>query len=71
MAADSERPCCCSCDCGCKCHGAGIGKTGSTVRVLGSTHNSVDLFVSTPAKTKWIFVEDVEQEVKDERTRVN
>ena len=71
MADDNERPCCCSCDCGCESHGSGIGKTGSTVRILGNTHNSVDLFVSTPAKTKWIFVEDVEQEVKDERTRAN
>ena len=63
MAEDSERPCCCSCDCGCECHANGIGKTGSTTRILGSTNNSIDLYVSTPPKTKWIFVEDVEQEV--------
>ena len=63
MAVGSERPCCCSCDCGCKCHGAGIGKTGSTVRILGSVDNSIDLFVTTPPKTKWIFVDNVEQEV--------
>ena len=63
MAEDNERPCCCSCDCGCECHANGIGKTGSTTRILGSTNNSIDLYVSTPPKTKWIFVEDVEQEV--------
>ena len=50
-------------DCSCGCHDNGIGKTGSTVRVLGSTHNPIDLYVSTPARTKWIFVDDVEKEV--------
>ena len=64
MAVDSERPCCCSCDCGCKCHDTGIGKAGSTTRILGSTYNSIDLYVTTPAKTKWIFVDDVEREVR-------
>jgi len=58
-------------DCSCGCHDNGIGKTGSTVRVLGSTHNPIDLYVSTPARTKWIFVDDMEKEIKDERTRAN
>ena len=58
MAEYNERPCCCSCDCGCECHANGIGKTGSTTRILGSTNNSIDLYVSTPPKTKWIFVDE-------------
>ena len=71
MAVGSERPSDGVCDCSCRCHDNGIGKTGSTVRILGSTNNSIDLYVSTPAKTRWIFVDNVEQEVKDERTRAN
>ena len=68
---DNERPSNSVCNCNCKCHDTGIGKTGSTVRILGSVDNAIDLYVSTPPKTKWIFVGDMEQEVKDERTRVN
>ena len=60
----NERPSNSVCDCSCECHDTGIGKAGSTVRILGSVNNSIDLFVSTPAKTKWIFVDDVEREVK-------
>ena len=71
MAGQDERPSNGVCDCNCKCHDTGIGKAGSTTRILGHTHNSIDLYVSTPPKTKWIFVGDVEQEVKDERTRAN
>ena len=63
---DNERPNDSVCNCNCKCHDTGIGKAGSTTRILGHTHNSIDLYVSTPPKTKWIFVDDVEQEVKDE-----
>ena len=59
----NERPSNSVCDCSCKCHDTGIGKAGSSVRILGSARNSVDLYVSTPAKTKWIFVDDVEREV--------
>ena len=68
---NNERPSDSVCDCSCRCHDNGIGKTGSTVRILGSVDNSIDLYVSTPPKTKWIFVGDMEQEVKDERTRAN
>ena len=60
---DNERPNDSVCNCNCKCHDNGIGKTGSTTRILGSVNNSIDLYVSTPAKTKWIFVDNVEQEV--------
>ena len=60
----NERPSNSVCDCSCECHDTGIGKAGSTVRILGSVNNSIDLFVSTPAKTKWIFVDNVEREVK-------
>ena len=59
----NERPSDSVCDCSCGCHDNGIGKRGSTVRVLGSANNSIDLYVTTPAKTKWIFVDDVEREV--------
>ena len=71
MAEDNERPCCCSCDCGCKCHDDGIGKTGSTTRILGKFRNSIDLYVSTPPKTKWIFVKDSEKEVAKTLQRTN
>ena len=59
----NERPSNSVCDCSCECHDSGIGKNDSTVRILGSVDNSIDLYVSTPAKTKWIFVDDVEREV--------
>ena len=59
-----ERPDNSVCDCSCKCHDNGIGKRGSTVRVLGSVNNSIDLYVSTPPRTKWIFVDNVEKEVR-------
>ncbi len=61
--AEDERPDDSVRNCDCSCHDNGIGKTGSTVRVLGSTHNPIDLYVSTPARTKWIFVDDLEKEV--------
>jgi len=63
MAGQDERPNDSVCNCNCKCHDTGIGKAGSTTRILGHTHNSIDLYVSTPPKTKWIFVDNVEQEV--------
>ena len=59
----NERPSNSVCDCSCECHDTGIGKAGSTVRILGSVDNSIDLYVTTPAKTKWIFVDNVEREV--------
>ena len=59
----NERPGNSVCDCSCGCHDNGIGKSGSTVRILGSAPNCVDLYVSTPAKTKWVFVDNVEREV--------
>ena len=68
---DNERPNDSVCNCNCKCHDNGIGKAGSTTRILGSVNNSIDLYVSTPPKTKWIFVDNVEQEVKDEWTRAD
>ena len=71
MAAQDERPSNGVCHCSCGCHDNGIGKAGSTVRILGTANNAIDLYVSTPPKTKWIFVGDMEQEVKDERTRAN
>ena len=69
--AEDERPDDSVRNCDCSCHDNGIGKTGSTVRVLGSTPNPIDLYVSTPARTKWIFVDDMEKEIKDERTRAD
>ena len=51
------------CDCSCECHDTGIGKAGSTARILGSVDNSIDLYVTTPPRTKWIFVDNVEKKV--------
>ena len=68
---DNERPSNSVCNCNCKCHDNGIGKTGSTTRILGSVNNSIDLFVSTPAKTKWIFVDDMEQEITHNLRKAN
>ena len=68
---DNERPNDSVCNCNCKCHDNGIGKTGSTTRILGSAHNSIDLYVSTPAKTKWIFVDDMEQEITHNLRKAN
>ena len=60
----NERPSNSVCDCSCGCHDNGIGKSGSTVRILGSVDNSIDLYVTTPPRTKWIFVGDnVEKKV--------
>ena len=60
MAAD-ERPCKCDCDCGCNDVFGDKGDT--TVRILGSVDSSIDLYVSTPPRTKWVFVDIVEREV--------
>ena len=60
---DNERPSNSVRNCNCKCHDTGIGKAGSTTRILGSAHNSIDLYVTTPPKTKWIFIDDAEKEV--------
>ncbi len=68
---DNERPSNSVCNCNCKCHDNGIGKTGSTTRILGSVNNSIDLYVSTPAKTKWIFVDDMEQEITHNLRKAN
>ena len=67
MAGVDERSSNGVCDCSCGCHANGIGKTGSTTRILGTAHNSIDLYVSTPPQTKWIFKE----EMKNERTRAD
>ena len=67
----NERPSDSVCDCSCECHATGIGKTGSTTRILGSAHNSIDLYVSTPTKTKWIFVDDMEQEITHNLRKAN
>ena len=59
----NERPSDSVCDCSCGCHDNGIGKSGSTGRILGSVDNSIDLYVTTPPRTKWIFVDNVEKKV--------
>ena len=60
----NERPSDSVRNCSCECHDNDNGKADSTTHILGSVNNSIDLYVSTPPKTKWIFVDDVEQEVK-------
>ena len=52
------------CDCRCGCHDDVSNKASISTHILGSTNNSIDLYVSTPVKTKWIFKE----EIKNERT---
>ena len=59
-----KRPINGGCGCGCGCHDNVSNKTSVPTHILGSTDNSVDLYVSTPVKTKWIFKE----EIKNERT---
>ena len=69
MVASNERPSNSVRDCSCECHDTGIGKAGSTVRILGSVDNTIDLYVSTPPKTKWIFVDDVERDMEKKVTK--
>lgn len=66
---DDKRPSACGCDCGCGCDDNVSDQTSVSAHILGSTHNSIDLWVSTPSSTKWIFVD--EEEVNDERRRLN
>ena len=64
MAGHHEkRPATCGCDCGCKCDDNVSDKTSISTHILGSADNSIDLWVSTPSKTKWTFVENMEEEV--------
>ena len=65
----NERSSNCVCDCSCKCYDSGIGKAGSTAHILGSVRGSIDLYVSTPAQTKWIFMDDVKKDVEKEVTK--
>ena len=67
-AQDEKRPCTCRCDCSCKCDDTVSDKGYVSSHILGGTHNSVDLWVSTPSKTKWIFMEE---EVDSERQRTD
>tara|TARA_R100000656_G_scaffold105101_1_gene77266 strand:- start:586 stop:798 length:213 start_codon:yes stop_codon:yes gene_type:complete len=64
VGLDDKRPNDSVRDCDCRCHNTGIGKAGSTTRILGHTHNSIDLYISTPPQTKWVFLE--KEEVGDE-----
>ena len=66
VVRDDKRPCACGCDCSCGCDDNVSDKTSVSAHILGSTHNSIDLWVSTPRKTKWSFVEDME-EVKNKK----
>ena len=61
-----KRSCSCGCDCGCKRNDNVSNKTSVSTHILGSTHNSIDLYVSTPTKTKWTFVEEKVEEVVGE-----
>ena len=63
---DDKRPDGCVCDCSCGCNDNDVNKAVRPAHILGDTHNSIDLWVSSPVKTKWIFVEE---EVGNERTR--
>jgi len=63
---DDERPSDCMCNCNCSCHDNGIGKADSTTHILGDSNNSIDLYVSTPSNTKWVFVENIKKDVGEE-----
>ncbi len=52
-----KRPCTCRCNCSSSSDDNVSNKTNLSADILGSTHNSFDLWDSTPIKTKWIFVE--------------
>ena len=67
VVQDDKRPCTCGCNCSCKCNDNVSDKACVSTHILGSAHNSIDLWVSSPAKTKWIFKE----EMKNERTRAD
>ena len=69
MVGTNERPSDGVRHCSCRCHDTGIGKAGSTTRVLGKFRNSIDLYISTPPKTKWIFVDDVKSDVEEKVTK--
>lgn len=62
---DEKRPSSGVCDCRCGCHDNGYSKASGSVHILGSTNNSVDLWVSTPTDTKWIFVDEEEVKKKE------
>jgi hypothetical protein len=58
MAGHREkRPCACRCNCSSGSDDNVSNKTDVSAHILGSAHNSIDLWVSTPNKTKWFFVE--------------
>ena len=64
---DEKRPCTCGCNCSCECNDNVSNKASVSAHILGSTPNSINLWVSSPAQTKWIFKE----EMKNERTRAD
>ena len=53
-----KRPCTCRCGCGSSSNDNVSNKTSVSTHILGGTHNSIDLFLHTPNKTKWTFVEE-------------
>jgi|TARA_R100001086_G_scaffold139692_1_gene73281 hypothetical protein len=55
--------------CDCSCNDVCGDKGDTTVRILGSVDRSIDLYVSTPPHTKWIFVDDVESDVEKKVTK--
>ena len=70
-APNEKRPCNCRCNCRDNSDDSVRDKKYISANILGNTHNSVDLWVSTPSQTKWKFVEETEEEMKDERQRIN
>ena len=53
-----KRSCTCRCNCSSDSDDNVSNKTSVSTHILGSTHNSIDLFLHTPYKTKWTFVEE-------------
>ena len=58
VTQDEKRSCTCGGDSSCGCDDDVSNKTSVSTHILGSTHNSIDLFLHPPNKTKWTFVEE-------------
>lgn len=56
--SNEKRSLDCVCSCSCRCHDNVSDQKYRTIRVLRDTHNGTNLYVSTPAQTKFFLVED-------------
>ena len=66
-----KRSCACVCNCSSDSDDTNVNQEYISTHILGNSFNSVDLYVSTPSNTKWIFNKKMEEEMKNERTRTS